>query len=188
MESIAGHTARSCRKRSRHCATSAARRSGSTRYTLMRALTAVIGVEPTGVAITDLRFLIEMRGIKAMGGKILHLQAADEQANVAPELRGHRSEVELDSPEVLEMRDAYSQHPPLSTAPRLRAARNLPCAHSVCRTAFLLRCVPRHRRPAPAAPWRSLFARYPRASPLSPLWGFFVSPGASRSSVDTLSL
>jgi hypothetical protein len=72
----------------------------------MRALTEVIGVHPVGIAVTDLRFLIEMRGIKAMGGKILHLEAADEQANVAPELRGHRSEVELDSPEVFDLRDA----------------------------------------------------------------------------------
>jgi hypothetical protein len=39
------------------------------------------------------------------------LEAPDEQANVAPELRGHRSETELDSPEVKELRDAYSQHP-----------------------------------------------------------------------------
>jgi hypothetical protein len=59
-------------------------------------------------------------------GKILHLQAVDEQSNVAPELRGHRSEVELDSLEVRELRDAYFQHPPSSMAPRLRAARNLP--------------------------------------------------------------
>jgi hypothetical protein len=67
----------------------------------MRALTEIVGVEPAGVAVTDLRFLIEMRGLKAMGGKILHLQAMDEQSNVAPELRGHRSETELDSPAVL---------------------------------------------------------------------------------------
>jgi hypothetical protein len=62
----------------------------------------------------------------ALCGKILHLQAPDEQANVAPELRGHRSEVELDSPEVLQLRDASPQHPPRSMAPRLRAASNLP--------------------------------------------------------------
>ena len=48
-----------------------------------------------------------MRGIKKRGGKILHLRAADEQANVAPELRNHRSETELESPEVLTLRDAY---------------------------------------------------------------------------------
>jgi hypothetical protein len=73
----------------------------------MRALFEISSVKCTGIAVTDLRFLIEMRGLKAMGGKILHLQAADEQANVAPELRGHRSEVELDSPAVLELRAAY---------------------------------------------------------------------------------
>jgi hypothetical protein len=93
----------------------------------MRALHEVIGVQCAGrIAITDLRFLIEMRGIKEIGGKILHLTAADEQANVAPELRGHRSETELDSPEGLILRDAYSQHPPRSMATRLRAARELP--------------------------------------------------------------
>jgi hypothetical protein len=73
----------------------------------MRAMTEVVGVECAGVAVTDLRFLIEMRGLKAMGGKILHLKAADEQANIAPERRGHRSEVELDRPEMLDLRDAY---------------------------------------------------------------------------------
>src|SRR5262245_41100544 len=72
----------------------------------MRALREIVGVDAPGVAITDLRFLIEMGGIKAMVGKILHLEARDQQAHVAPELRGHRSEVELDSPEVLELRDA----------------------------------------------------------------------------------
>jgi hypothetical protein len=72
-----------------------------------RALTEIVGVECTGIAVTDLRFLIEMRGIKAMGGKILHLEAPDQQANVAPELRGHRSEVELDSPDVLPSGDGY---------------------------------------------------------------------------------
>jgi hypothetical protein len=92
----------------------------------MLALTEIVGVEPAGIAVTDLRFLVEMRGIKSVGGKILHLQAADELANVAAELRGHRSEVELDSPEVVELRDAYPQHPPLSVATRLRAARDLP--------------------------------------------------------------
>jgi hypothetical protein len=73
----------------------------------VHALQEIVGVQCAGIAVTDLRFLIEMRGLKAMGGKILHLEAADQQANVAPELRGHRSEVELDSPEVLELRDAY---------------------------------------------------------------------------------
>ena len=73
----------------------------------MHALEEIVGVRAAGIAVTDLRFLIEMRGIKAMGGKILHLQAPDEQATVAPELRGHRSETELDSSEVLELRDAW---------------------------------------------------------------------------------
>jgi dephospho-CoA kinase len=67
----------------------------------------IVGVEFNGVAVTDLRFLIEMRGIKFMGGKVIHIEAPDQQANVAPELRGHRSEVELDSPEVKMLRDAY---------------------------------------------------------------------------------
>jgi hypothetical protein len=79
----------------------------STMAAWMRALREIVGVECAGIAVTDLRFVIEMRGIKEMGGKILHLQAADEQANVAPELRGHRSEAELDSPEVLQLRAAY---------------------------------------------------------------------------------
>ena len=73
----------------------------------IRALTEIVGVHPQGIVITDMRFLTEIRGIKKIGGKILHLKAADEQANIAPELRGHRSEVELDSPEVLTLRDAY---------------------------------------------------------------------------------
>jgi hypothetical protein len=73
----------------------------------IRALQEIVGVECAGIAVTDLRFVIEMRGIKDMGGKILHLTAADEQANVAPELRGHRSETELDSPEVKMLRDSY---------------------------------------------------------------------------------
>jgi hypothetical protein len=92
----------------------------------MRSLQEIVGVECAGIAVTDLRFLIEMRGIKEIGGKILMLESPDQQANVAPELRGHRSETELDSPEVLELRDAYSQHPPPSTATRLRAAGELP--------------------------------------------------------------
>jgi hypothetical protein len=91
----------------------------------MRALREIVGVECAGIPVTDLRFLIEMYGIKAMGGKILHLTAPDEQANVAPELRGHRSETELDSPEVLELREAYSQHLPRPMATRLRSARDL---------------------------------------------------------------
>jgi hypothetical protein len=93
--------------------------------TWMCALQTIVGVECAGIAVTDLRFLIEMRGIKAMGGKILHLEAHDQQANVAPELRGHRSETELDSDEVLELREAYSQHLPRPMATRLRSARDL---------------------------------------------------------------
>ena len=75
--------------------------------TWMCALKTIVGIEPAGIVVTDLRFLIEMRGIKAMGGKLLHLEAIDQQANIAPELRGHRSETELQSPEVKELRDAY---------------------------------------------------------------------------------
>jgi hypothetical protein len=71
----------------------------------MRAMFEIVGVECAGIAITDLRCLIDMRGIKAMGGKILHLQAADEQADVAPERRGHRLGVDLDSPEVRRLCD-----------------------------------------------------------------------------------
>jgi hypothetical protein len=67
----------------------------------------IVGIDVTHVAVTDLRFLIEMRGLKDLGGKILHLEAADQQANVAPELRGHRSEIELDSPEVKMLRNSY---------------------------------------------------------------------------------
>jgi hypothetical protein len=73
----------------------------------MVSMHAIVGIDVTHVAVTDLRFPIEMRGLKALGGKILHIEAADQQANVAPELRSHRSEVELDSPEVEELRDAY---------------------------------------------------------------------------------
>jgi hypothetical protein len=35
----------------------------------MRALQEIVGVNAAGIAVTDLRFLIEMRGIKAMGSK-----------------------------------------------------------------------------------------------------------------------
>jgi hypothetical protein len=73
----------------------------------IRAMTEIVGVQPAGIAVTDMRFLIEMRGLKMAGGKILHLEAPDQQANIAPELRAHRSEVELDSPEMLELRDAW---------------------------------------------------------------------------------
>jgi hypothetical protein len=73
----------------------------------MVSLHEIVGIDVTHVAVTDLRFLIELRGLKALGGKILHIEAADQQANVAPELRSHRSEVELDSPEVKELHDAH---------------------------------------------------------------------------------
>jgi hypothetical protein len=73
----------------------------------MVSLREIVGVKVEKVAVTDLRFLIEMRGLKALGGKILHIEAADQQANIAPELRGHRSETEIQSPEVLSLRDAY---------------------------------------------------------------------------------
>jgi hypothetical protein len=73
--------------------------------TWMCALKTIVGIEPAGIVVTDLRFLIEMRRIKLIGGKILHLEAIDQQANIAPELRGHRSETKLDSPEVQILRD-----------------------------------------------------------------------------------
>jgi len=73
----------------------------------MMSLHEIVGVKVEKIAVTDLRFLIEMRGLKSLGGKIIHIEAADQQANVAPELRGHRSEVEIDSPEVKELRDAW---------------------------------------------------------------------------------
>jgi hypothetical protein len=76
----------------------------------MVSLHSIVGVNVTHVAVTDLRFLIEMRGLRALGGKLLHIEAADQQANVAPGLRGHRSEVEMHSPEVEELRDAYIFH------------------------------------------------------------------------------
>lgn len=72
-----------------------------------RGLREIVGVPFNGIAVTGLRFLIEMRGIKEMGGKILHIEAADQLQNIAPELRGHRSEMELQSPEVLRLRDDY---------------------------------------------------------------------------------
>jgi hypothetical protein len=45
-----------------------------------------------------------MKGVKAIGGKVLHIEAADQLENIAPELRGHRSETELLSPEMLTSR------------------------------------------------------------------------------------
>jgi hypothetical protein len=99
--------ARSCRNKSRSRYDCSEEIWLSVVQTCILALQAIVGVQPKGIAITDLRFLIEMRGLKELGGKILHIEAADQQANVAPELRGHRSEVELDSPEVRQLRDAY---------------------------------------------------------------------------------
>jgi dephospho-CoA kinase len=74
---------------------------------LIVALEEIVCVKAERVAVTDLRFLIEMRGIKKMGGKVLHIEAADQLQNIAPELRGHRSETELQSPEMLKLQDAY---------------------------------------------------------------------------------
>src|SRR5262249_30753196 len=75
--------------------------------TWVRALREIVGVQFTGIAVTDMRFLVEMRGLRSMGGKCLHLEPIDQQANIAPELRRHRSEVEMQSPEMLELRDAW---------------------------------------------------------------------------------
>jgi hypothetical protein len=75
--------------------------------TWLRSLHEIVGVDVTHVAVTDLRFLIEMRGIKNLGGKILHIEPADQLAHVDPELRGHCSEVEMDSPEVQRLCDGY---------------------------------------------------------------------------------
>jgi hypothetical protein len=55
--------------------------------TWMRALHEIVGVEANHVAITDMRFLVEMAGVKALGGKILHIESADPQANIDPLLR-----------------------------------------------------------------------------------------------------
>jgi hypothetical protein len=71
----------------------------------IRALREIVGVDAPGIVVTDLRFLIEMRGIKDMGGKIIHIKSAD--TNVPVGMRGHRSETELDSPEVKMLRDSY---------------------------------------------------------------------------------
>jgi hypothetical protein len=73
----------------------------------MRALHEVVGVEANKVAISDMRFLIEMHGVKAIGGKVLHIEAADQQENLSPELRQHRSETELNSPDMVMIRDDY---------------------------------------------------------------------------------
>jgi hypothetical protein len=73
---------------------------------VIRLVDEVVGVDCDRIAICDLRFLIEMRGMKAMGGKIIHLAAP--HTTVPAALRGHRSESELVSPEVLESRGARS--------------------------------------------------------------------------------
>jgi hypothetical protein len=56
---------------------------------------------------TWMQALQEIVGVKALGGKILHIESADQQANIAPELRQHRSEMELTLPEMRRMRDGY---------------------------------------------------------------------------------
>jgi hypothetical protein len=61
----------------------------------MRAVQEIVGVNAAGIAVTDLRFLIEMRGMKAMGGKILHLEAPDQQANVAPDFAVQNGDIPL---------------------------------------------------------------------------------------------
>ena len=70
----------------------------------VRLLDEVVGVAADRIAICDLRFVEEMRGLKQMGAKIIHLMAPD--TNVPVELQGHRSETELDSPAMRELRDA----------------------------------------------------------------------------------
>jgi hypothetical protein len=72
----------------------------------LRLLDEVVGVGADRVAVCDLRFVEEMRGLKQMGGKIIHLMAPD--TNVPEHLQSHRSETELDSPEMRELRDAPS--------------------------------------------------------------------------------
>ncbi len=71
----------------------------------MRAMHEIVGLHVPGIAVTDMRFLAEMRGIKAMGGKLVHIEAAD--TNIPVEMRGHRSETELQSPEMRILRDSY---------------------------------------------------------------------------------
>jgi hypothetical protein len=41
----------------------------------MVSLHEIVGITVTHVAVTDLRFLIEMRGLKDLGGKILHIES-----------------------------------------------------------------------------------------------------------------
>jgi hypothetical protein len=40
----------------------------------VRAIQEIVGVQCSSIAVTDTRFLIELRGMKAMGGKIVHLE------------------------------------------------------------------------------------------------------------------
>ncbi len=72
-----------------------------------RALQEIVGLTPAGIAITDCRFLEEIRGLKAIGAKILHIEAFEEQSNLTAEQKTHRSEIELDSPAMKMLRDAY---------------------------------------------------------------------------------
>ena len=58
--------------------------------TWVRGLREIVGVPFNGIAVTGLRFLIEMRGLKGMGGKILHIEAAGHQrarGDARPSLR-----------------------------------------------------------------------------------------------------
>jgi hypothetical protein len=41
----------------------------------MVSLHSIVGIDVTRVAVTHLRILIEMRGLKALGGKLLHIEA-----------------------------------------------------------------------------------------------------------------
>jgi hypothetical protein len=73
----------------------------------LRALHDIVGIDADHVAITDMRFLTEMAGVKALGGRIVHIESIDQQANIDPLLRTHRSEMELTSPEMRKIRDGY---------------------------------------------------------------------------------
>jgi hypothetical protein len=69
------------------------------------AMQPIVGVECKGVAITDLRCLVERHGINERGGQIRHIEAHDQPSARAPALRGRRSEVVLDGPEVPMLRE-----------------------------------------------------------------------------------
>lgn len=71
------------------------------------ALQDIVRVKMVGIAVTDSRFLAEIRGLKKLGAKTLHVQARDEMMNLTPEQRTNRSETELDSPEMETLRDAH---------------------------------------------------------------------------------